>query len=236
MLAAERYDVFLDARGLVCPLPLVKTRQALMVVEPGATICVLATDPALVPDRAGARATLGLDPDVPVVYVSLGGTAQGYPTLRAVAARLDDVPALTVLVTGPNIDPALLTDHRADHVLRITDESMLWTRAADLVVTHGGHTSVMEALALGRPLLALPAHDEQRWNAERAVALGAGEVLDPGDVVDRFVPTVRRLLADDAVRRRAQAVGDVLVAHDGARDLVEHLLTTARLTALRAHV
>jgi tRNA 2-thiouridine synthesizing protein A len=41
-----RYDVFLDLRGLVCPIPLVKTRQALMVVESGATICVLATDPA----------------------------------------------------------------------------------------------------------------------------------------------------------------------------------------------
>jgi tRNA 2-thiouridine synthesizing protein A len=40
------YDVFLDCRGLVCPMPLVRTRQALMVIEPGATICVLATDPA----------------------------------------------------------------------------------------------------------------------------------------------------------------------------------------------
>jgi tRNA 2-thiouridine synthesizing protein A len=44
------YDVFLDCRGLVCPMPLVKTRQALMVVEPGATICVLATDPASLAD------------------------------------------------------------------------------------------------------------------------------------------------------------------------------------------
>lgn len=41
-----RYDVFLDMRGQVCPIPLVRTRQALMVVEAGATICVLATDPA----------------------------------------------------------------------------------------------------------------------------------------------------------------------------------------------
>lgn len=41
----ERYDVFIDARGLPCPLPLIKVRQAVMVVEPGATICVLATDP-----------------------------------------------------------------------------------------------------------------------------------------------------------------------------------------------
>jgi tRNA 2-thiouridine synthesizing protein A len=41
----DKYDVFIDARGLACPMPLIKTRQAIMVVEPGATICVLATDP-----------------------------------------------------------------------------------------------------------------------------------------------------------------------------------------------
>jgi tRNA 2-thiouridine synthesizing protein A len=45
-MAKQRYDVFLDARGLLCPMPLIKTRQALMIVERGATICVLATDPA----------------------------------------------------------------------------------------------------------------------------------------------------------------------------------------------
>ena len=44
------YDVFLDCRGMVCPMPLVKARQALMVVDPGATVCVLATDPASLAD------------------------------------------------------------------------------------------------------------------------------------------------------------------------------------------
>jgi tRNA 2-thiouridine synthesizing protein A len=44
------YDVFLDCRGMVCPMPLVKARQALMVVDAGATICVLATDPASMAD------------------------------------------------------------------------------------------------------------------------------------------------------------------------------------------
>ena len=50
IMAKRSYDVFLDARGLVCPMPLIKTRQALMVVESGATICVLATDPDTVAD------------------------------------------------------------------------------------------------------------------------------------------------------------------------------------------
>ena len=49
-MAKQRYDVFLDARDLRCPMPLIKTRQALMVIGRGATICVLATDPASVDD------------------------------------------------------------------------------------------------------------------------------------------------------------------------------------------
>ncbi len=37
--------VLVDARGLACPLPLVRLRQALMLVEAGTRICLLATDP-----------------------------------------------------------------------------------------------------------------------------------------------------------------------------------------------
>ncbi len=48
----EGYDALIDARGLVCPLPLVKARQALMVLDAGARICVLATDPAAPRDFA----------------------------------------------------------------------------------------------------------------------------------------------------------------------------------------
>lgn len=35
----------IDARGLACPMPLVKLRQALMVVEAGEVVRLLATDP-----------------------------------------------------------------------------------------------------------------------------------------------------------------------------------------------
>ena len=47
-MAAEgsRYDALIDARGLSCPMPLVKARQALMVLPAGGSVCVLATDPA----------------------------------------------------------------------------------------------------------------------------------------------------------------------------------------------
>lgn len=43
-------DKILDATGLKCPLPVLRTRKALKDVAPGGTLEVLATDPASVMD------------------------------------------------------------------------------------------------------------------------------------------------------------------------------------------
>ncbi|MEM6421110.1 MAG: sulfurtransferase TusA family protein [Pseudomonadota bacterium] len=40
------HDETLDARGLLCPLPVLKTRKRLMALAPGAVLRVEADDPA----------------------------------------------------------------------------------------------------------------------------------------------------------------------------------------------
>lgn len=45
--AAGAPAVTVDARGLACPLPLVRARQAMMLLPAGATMVVLATDPGV---------------------------------------------------------------------------------------------------------------------------------------------------------------------------------------------
>jgi len=48
----------LDVKGLACPLPIVKTAQAVKPMESGEVIEVLATDPGAVPDfNAWCRTT-----------------------------------------------------------------------------------------------------------------------------------------------------------------------------------
>jgi len=45
-------DKVLDAKGLSCPLPILKSKKALQNVAPGGTLEVLATDPGSVADFA----------------------------------------------------------------------------------------------------------------------------------------------------------------------------------------
>ncbi|HXE17288.1 MAG TPA: sulfurtransferase TusA family protein [Stellaceae bacterium] len=42
--------VLLDAKGLKCPLPVLKARKAMKALAPGAVLRVLATDPGAVGD------------------------------------------------------------------------------------------------------------------------------------------------------------------------------------------
>jgi tRNA 2-thiouridine synthesizing protein A len=44
------FDKELDARGLNCPLPILRTKKALTDLQPGQVLKVLATDPGSVKD------------------------------------------------------------------------------------------------------------------------------------------------------------------------------------------
>ncbi len=67
-------DEVLDCRGLACPLPVVKTSQAIKKIEPGQVLELLATDPGVEPDmQAWSRRTgnelLGISKDADVFHI-----------------------------------------------------------------------------------------------------------------------------------------------------------------------
>ena len=53
-------NVTVDARGLNCPLPILKAKKALKDVPAGGALEVLATDPGAVPDFAAFCRATGL--------------------------------------------------------------------------------------------------------------------------------------------------------------------------------
>ncbi len=45
-----RPELFVDCKGLDCPLPVVKTKRAIKKIEIGQVIEMVATDPGVIPD------------------------------------------------------------------------------------------------------------------------------------------------------------------------------------------
>jgi len=63
IMVTNRMEHTLDARGLSCPLPLVKARAALAGLQPGDVLVVLATDPEAPIDLAALAADHGHELD-----------------------------------------------------------------------------------------------------------------------------------------------------------------------------
>jgi UDP:flavonoid glycosyltransferase YjiC (YdhE family) len=64
------------------------------------------------------------------------------------------------------------------------------------VITHGGHGTLMKALAAGVPVLVLPMGRDQLDNAARLTARGAGLRLRPSAKPGDIAAAVRTLLQD----------------------------------------
>jgi len=87
----------------------------------------------------------------------------------------------------------------------------------DVVVCHGGHGTLVRALASGCAVVAVPAAGDMNENAARLDWAGAGVRLPRRLVSPRAVRlAVRRALADPSIRARARELAAWAVANDGA--------------------
>jgi 1,2-diacylglycerol 3-beta-galactosyltransferase len=111
------------------------------------------------PSRGEARARLGLE-DRFTCLVSFGGEGVGKNARGLIGALLDsDVPSQVVAITGRNeaLRKELQTLATGTNVLRVEGfvENMAeYLAASDVFVGKAGPSSVYEALAVGRPVLA----------------------------------------------------------------------------------
>ena len=86
----------------------------------------------------------------------------------------------------------------------------------DLVVSHGGHGTVIRALAAGVPVLVVPNGRDQPDNAARVVHHGVGLQVSKRSSPDRFAAKIREALADEGMRARASALARRIAPDLGA--------------------
>jgi UDP:flavonoid glycosyltransferase YjiC (YdhE family) len=154
--------------------------------------------------------------DRPLVLASLStGYQDQEQTLRNVCAALSECPVEALVTVGRGFNPADIRAGANVSVVRaVPHEHVL--ADADLLITHAGHGTTMMGLRFGVPLLCLPGIGDQPANADRVVALGLGEKLDPASSVKLIRAATARLLADAEMRKRAQAFARDVRDHPGA--------------------
>ena len=168
----------------------------------------------------------------PLIYASLETLVNGledvYKDILKAVEPLEDVQV--VLSVGKNITPENLGRIPSNTiVVRSAPQLELLKRAA-LCITHAGLNTVLESLAQGVPMVALPIGYDQPGVAVRIAHHGVGEFIEVEDLTAGDLSELGQGVLNDArYRIRAQHFGSVIAETRGldlAADVIERAFLT----------
>ena len=181
------------------------------------------------PDRATLRRVLGLDVDMPVVLLAgSGGNAQYVEAIIDELLDLDP-PCQVLLITGGNqaLRKRLERRRKAPSLRDLGSVTNMadWMRAADVLVTKAGPSTIMEAVQCELPMVigwALPGQEEANLNyvADNGIGLVG---RDP----HALRVAVQRLLASHTQVRNLKQAMQLVQQPSAARRIADLILRDA---------
>jgi MGT family glycosyltransferase len=163
----------------------------------------------------------------PLVAVGFSTTFQNHAeVMQNVIDALATLPARVLVTLGGSIEAGELRASDNCEIVESAPHTVVMREAA-LVVTHGGHGTVMRALINRVPMLVIPHGRDQNDNAVRITERGAGLSLMPQQAsMEAIRAACARLLNESEFRANARRLGD-LVAADAENSKVADELESA---------
>jgi MGT family glycosyltransferase len=159
----------------------------------------------------------------PLVLVSLSSTFQDHEaTLQRIVDAMGTLPVRAVVTTGPALEPGSITAAPNVTVVAAAPHRQVLAEAA-AIVTHGGHGTVVKALAAGVPMVVLPHGRDQPDNAVRVSERGAGVTLERDAGAAAIADALRTVLDDPGYREAAGRLGASIRRDAAGSTLVDEL-------------
>jgi zeaxanthin glucosyltransferase len=165
----------------------------------------------------------------PLIYASLGTLVNGlehvYRAILEATAKLPEVQL--VLSVGLSVHPDELGPIPSNAIIVRSAPQLELLKCAALCITHAGLNTVLEALAQGVPMVALPIGYEQPGVAARVEYHGVGESLEVSTLTaEQLLEAIGKTLKHPSYRERASYFQKVIGETHGlevAADRIEQV-------------
>jgi uncharacterized protein (TIGR00661 family) len=164
----------------------------------------------------------------PHIVSLIGGFGYREPIFRKVLTTAALDPGINyTLISGPNLDPTKFREIPENvQLLRFVEDTFPYIRSSDAVIAPGGHSTMMEALSFGVPVLSFPdeGHSEQENNAAVIEEEGYGRMLSYSTPPEVILECIREVIEDEEYRSkvgRLQRLAAELNGPKAIRELLE---------------
>lgn len=170
----------------------------------------------------------------PLVTVGFSTTFQNHGrVMQNVIDALAALPVKVLVTLGGSIKAEELRPAKNCVLVESAPHSVVMREAA-LVVTHGGHGTVMRALMSRSPMLVIPHGRDQNDNAVRVTERGAGLALMPDASVEQIRAACERMLEEGSFKAAATKLGDLVEAEARDSTVAEELEGVALVSCIAA--
>jgi UDP:flavonoid glycosyltransferase YjiC (YdhE family) len=169
------------------------------------------------------RAPWPEDDPLPLVLVSLSTTFQAQDELiKRLLLAVGNTPVRVLVTLGPALSPDQFQPPPNVLLAPFVPHVHVLPKAS-LAITHGGHGTVLGALAFGVPLVCLPMGRDQGDVAARVVWRGAGVRAPRNAKPEVLRGAIMEVLGNDRYRAAAQAIAAGMAKEHGTTRAVQEL-------------
>jgi len=162
-----------------------------------------------------------------LVYASMGtlqnGIEEVFSTIAEAVRRIPNVQL--VMPVGPNVDPNRLAGLRENAIVVARAPQIEILKRAALCITHAGLNTVLETLANGVPIVAIPVTNDQPGVAARVAHTETGRFVPAQQVTaENLAELVHEVLGDSTYGQNALRLSKAITARGGltlAAQLIE---------------
>lgn len=163
----------------------------------------------------------------PHVVSLIGGFGYREPIFRKVLTTASLDPGINyTLISGPNLDTSKFRDIPKNvQLLRFVEDTFPYIKSSDAVIAPGGHSTMMEALSFGVPILSFPdeGHSEQENNAAVIEEEGYGRMLSYSTPPEVILECIREILEDEKYRNKIERLQRLAAELEGPKAIRELL-------------
>ena len=184
-------------------------------------------------DKCDVRAELDVAPEQRLVYAGISGPrAERLPLLKLLSPIFESFPdeyRVVMSMGDPNGDSKPVRNGSLIKVSWVKEKFDL-LKACDLVISRGGHETMMQSICYGKPAVIIPVanHPEQYGNARRAQELGVAHAIHQKNIErDGLLLLIEEMSGDESF---AERLAELNASHlgDGVERSIEALAAVMR--------
>ena len=193
---------------------------------------ILTTHPCQLSSKEELRKKLGLD-NRPLIFAAISGPmkekAYFEGILQQIFKKFPKDYQIVMTLGNPKSKRNLVRkgDFTVYHWLKNRFE---YLKACDLVICRGGHGSITQAMAYGKPMIIIPTpnHPEQATNSKRAVSLHVAKILDQEKLdLPLLLRSVEEVLGDKSILEKVFKIERDTASIDAIETIVEEIKKSA---------